>query len=182
MPATLACMSQGCQTPTAQTSCHHLMGHGRSCSAPCCLSRLVSFSAYLCAGVDRYALEGPKFSGIVLCSDGFLRIFAGRFTLSVRGRGFGLLKYAGRPSNILGTAPGLSFSFSRCSDTDSPLTTNSSVRIISVGSKCFSQTRTCLESKLNPPLSCRGIARFHISRCSASLGRQNSEAFSCVPL
>lgn len=113
-----------------------------------------------------------------LFGDETRRRFAGGFSRCERDRGLGFVRYAGRFSNIRGMAPTRSLGFSRCRSTDCPLILNSSARIMSVVSKCFSHTRTAFDSKLKAPVSCRGMARFHLSRCSRSLGRQNSEAFS----
>lgn len=88
----------------------------------------------------------------------------------------------GRGSKTLGMASALSFGLSRCSDTASPFTTHSSARITSEASKCFSHTRAFFKSKRKPPTSCRRMARFHLSRSSASAGKQNMDGFSSVPL
>ena len=49
------------------------------------------------------------------------------------------------------------------------------------GVKTFFTHPYLLRVKGKAPASCRGIAHFHFSHSSASLGEQNNEAFSLVP-
>lgn len=73
----------------------------------------------------------------------------------------------------LGTASDLP----RCSDT----ALNYSAWIMLVASKCFSDTRVCLELKLGPRASCCGMVCF-CSHAALLLGKHNSEILSVVHL